>query len=69
MLSTELLGGTPASGKSDHDENLTTLKRAQVEAELLASLAQVLGVRVSSAYLKANLLASLAQVHKRLLAL
>jgi hypothetical protein len=69
MLSTELLGGTPASGKSDHDENLMTLKRAQVEAELLASLAQVLGVRVSSAYLKANLLASLAQVHKRLLAL
>jgi hypothetical protein len=52
MLSTELLGGTPASGKSDHDENfeaaLMTLKRAQVEADLLASLAQVLRVRVRS---------------------
>jgi hypothetical protein len=51
MLSTELLGGTPGHGKSDFsdDENLEaalmTLKRADLEADLLASLAQVLRVK------------------------
>ena len=51
MLSTELLGGTPAYAKSDvenieADLDLMTRKRAEVEADLLASLAKVLRTRV-----------------------